>query len=206
MTTQHERWAELASGYQPAVIPTIAEQEAESGQGPLPGTAGAAPQAGLGPVPEPDPTEQLAIAGDSSHIDSGPDIEAGSSDAKHQHYWIHSITETIERGYFDFEAYSVVLVEDVPQQVFGLDDLRNRATLVCISSTSDDAEVVTAYFGKRDRIKGADATTAMPLAVGTSMDYRSRQEAWMVAKGGNMLLSIIEYHAEPTSGTLGETS
>jgi hypothetical protein len=192
----YDQYARMAEGHNIALVPSLPDQESDAETGPLPGTPDVWQQAGPADTPKPDPV--AVKGGASSQVGTGPDIEKDGGDAKHEHYWIHSVQETIERGYADFEAYSLQCAEGAPQQIFGLDDLRNRATIALISTSSG---AVTVYFGKRDRIKGADPTTALPIT--GVLDYRARAEAYIVAIGGSAVIGVIEYHGEPTSDTLG---
>lgn len=197
----YTQWAALAEAHQPALIPSLPEQEADAESLPLPGAPDVRAQAGPAQFDPPDPVhaEDQNV---SNQIPTGPSIQKGTGDEKHEHYWIHTVTETIERGYYDFEAFSVPLSEDNAYQLFGLDDLRNRATILVVS-ISDGAEI---YFGKRDRIDGSDPSTGFPLVQGSSLDYRSRNEAWIICTGGTAVIGVIEYHGEPTSDTLAEVS
>ena len=200
--SEYDRYAALATAHQPAVIPSLPEQESDAESLPLPGAPDVRTQAGPAQVDEPDPVD--AEDENVSHqIDAGPEIKTGVADEKHEHYWIHTVTETIERGYYDFETRTLTIKEGVPVELFGLDDLRNRAEVMCI----DDATGAgTLYFGKRDVIVGADPTQGFALQKGETIPggYRARHQAFVTAIGGDCKVTTIEYHGEPTSDTLAK--
>ena len=187
-----------------AQIPPIVEQEAEAESLELPGAATvespwtpySVPKVPASPEKEVD-----AEGGDSNQVPWQGRSDEGAAGVRHLHYWVHTITETVERGNADFESVNYPLAEGVPVQVFGLDDLRSRATII-LNAVDDDT---TVYFGDRDVINGsAPQTTGIWLnSVRISYDYRARKEAWAVAVGGNAQLGTIAYKSEPTSGTLG---
>lgn len=205
-TETADPWAEWRQPV--AQIPPIPVQEAEAESQPLEGAATVeAPQSPYA-VPkttginDQDDQRQLGEAGDSHQIPTGPDIgtEVG---ATNEHYWIHTVTETIERGNADGEAYSVELTANKPYRVFGLNDLRTRATIAVASGA--DGYVA---FGKRDRINSDSPQTGFRIASGAALDVRSRNEWWCVFlpsgdDGMTLLINVIEYRSEVAEEVLG---
>lgn len=191
-----------------ALIPSIPVQESEAESQVLSGAATVESPAAPYAVPKttgPDDedTQSLAGAGSSDQVPTGPKIETGAGDEKHEHYWIHTVTETIDRGNADFEAYNIPLTVGLgPVRIFGLDDLRNRADII-VTAASEGASV---YFGKRDRITSDNPQTGFLLTTGAEYAFRSRQEAFIVVVGSDATatVQVCEYKSEPTDSTLGK--
>jgi hypothetical protein len=86
------------------------------------------------------------------------------------------------------------------QQVFGLNDLRSRATIAPAAEATGPV-----FFGKRDRINGAAPETAFHVASGAALDVRSRNEWWVLfapGDGSTCRLNVIEYRSEPAEAAL----
>jgi hypothetical protein len=203
-----DRWAELVGAYQPAIVPSLAEQEAESETLDLPGAAGAttdlrAESGTVGAsVTAPTPSQVDVQSGDSQQVPTGPDIKTGDS-AKHEHYWIHTVTETIERGNAEFVSFSIPIAAGATHQLFGLNDLRTRAEIVIIDAGAQ-ATGKKVYFGDRDIIEGADASLAFAIGARGLHEYRSRKEAWIAnLEDSALVVTVIEYTSEKGQDVLG---
>jgi hypothetical protein len=197
-------WAEYRQPV--SLIPPIPVQEAEAEAQTLSGAqtveAPAAPYAVPAVTGISDTEAVPAEAGSSTHIPSEPPSKSGAGDEKHEHYWIHTVTETVDRGNYDGEAWSILLSDGKPQQVFGLNDLRSRA---CIWPAAEATGPV--YFGKRDRINGTNPESAAWLASGSAMEVRSRNEWWVLfapGDGSTCRLSVVEWKSEPAESVLGK--
>jgi hypothetical protein len=188
-----------------AVIPSLPEQEAE---------AEAQRLRGAPTLPEPQqstsyaepvdttPTREIDVQGGDSHqVPWQGQSGEGASAVTHQHYWIHKVEETIDRGYYSFNSQAFPLTEGVPVQLLGLDDLRPRAYLLCIAVATD----VVVCIGDRDMINGnaPESTGIQFTAAQDSFDYRARKELWAIAVGGSATVGVTSYKSEPTAGTLG---
>jgi hypothetical protein len=201
---EDDRWADYRLPM--ALIPPIPVQEEQAEAQRLPGAetveAPAAPYAVPAGTGVEDTAKVPAEAGTSTQVPVGPDVGSGAGNERHEHYWIHTTTETIERGNADGEAWSMLLQDGKPQQVFGLNDLRTRA---CIAPAAEATGPV--YFGKRDRINGSDPASAFWIASGGALEVRSRNEWWVLfapGDGSTCRLSVVEWKSEPTEGTLGK--
>jgi hypothetical protein len=193
-----------------AVIPPIPVQEAEAEAKRLKGAetveAPAAPYSVPAETGISDEEKVTGVAGSSVQVASGPDVKSAAGSEKHEHYWIHTVTETIDRGFYDGEAHTIPLKDGDAYQVFGLDDLRVRATLIIApKTTAEGTPSVPVYFGKRDVINGTAPETGLQLAAGSAIDVRSRNEWWVLYAPGDgsvLNLGVIQYKSEPTEGTL----
>ena len=200
-----------------ALIPSVPEQEAQAEAERLRGARN---------LPEPQQSTSWAdpidttpgdhdvtpYGGKSAQIPSTPPGSEGASAVSHQHYWIHTVTETIDRGYFGFNSVAMTLAEGVPVRILGLDDLRPRAELELLAQADSNTAV---YVGDRDVIN-SDSPQSTGIWLGTSesevyygggtFTYRARKELWAIAVGGPATIGVTSYQSEPTSDDLATQS
>ena len=152
-----------------ALIPSVPEQEAQAEAERLRGARN---------LPEPQQSTSWAdpidttpgdhdvtpYGGKSAQIPSTPPGSEGASAVSHQHYWIHTVTETIDRGYVGFNSVAMTLAEGVPVRILGLDDLRPRAELELLAQEDSNTAV---YVGDRDVIN-SDSPQSSITAEGRS--------------------------------------
>lgn len=194
-----------------ALIPSIPEQEAEAERQKLAGAATTPENQQSTPWAVPIDTtpkrgdEVDVQGGDSYQVPWKAPSKTSAGGVSEEHYYIHTVQETIDRGYFGFNSVAWNLPEDEAVQVLGLDDDRPRAFLTLLS-ISDDTIV---YVGDRDVIDGAaPQSTGIWLSNDGAFNftYRARKEIWAIAVGGTATLGVTSYTAEPNSDTLGARS
>jgi hypothetical protein len=188
-------------------IPSLPEQEAEAERLRLAGAATVMEPQQSTPFAVPIDTDHPHVdvqGGDSHQVPSAPPSDEGASAVSHQHYWIHHVTETIDRGFYGFNSNSFPLAEGKATQILGLDEVRPRADLLCIKIAAD-TEV---YVGDRDVIDGtAPQTSGITFtAAQQSYAYRARKELWAIAVGGAATVGVTAYRSEPTEGSLAKQS
>lgn len=193
-----------------ATIPSLPEQEAEAERLHLAGAATAEqPQQDTPfsvPIDTGDTDFVQADGGDSIQIPSAGMSSEGASSETHLHYWVHTVTETIDRGFTGFDSIAWNLPKGIPVQIFGLDDLRPRGEVTLLEV--DDDTIV--YVGNRDVLSGA-APSSCGVWLMTAGDrypggYRARNELWAVAVGGGATIGALAYKSEPTSDQLATQS
>lgn len=212
-------FAHILGGYSPKLVPPIAVQEADAEALTLPGAANVTTDlnaesgtAGASVTPEP-PDHVDAQGGDSQQVQSQPTkVRTGDSET-HEHYWIHTVTENIERGNAEFVSFTMPLPSGVPIRLFGLNDLRTRAT-VNIVVLDQSVPVLGAglkvYFGDRDMIEGSAPQVAFQIGLIGTHEYRSRKEAFIVntepdsGDGAKVVsVTVMEYTSERSEDVLG---
>lgn len=197
---------------QVAQIPGLPEQEAEAEAAVLSGATTAPERQQSTPYAVPIDTttdEEVDLqGGDSDQVDWLPPSSEGASAVSHQHYWIHTVEETMDRGYYGFNSNAFTLKEGVPLQLLGLDDLRPLAVLVALAMANAEDETAVIYIGDRDIIDSGhpEQTGIWFTSQGSSYNYRARKELWAVVIGGTATIGITSYKSEPTSGTLADKS
>jgi len=202
---------------QVALIPSLPEQEAEAEAARLAGAANLPePQQGTSWADPVDTTPHGEVdlqGGDSFQIPSRPPGQQGASDESHQHYYIHTITETIDRGYYGFNSVAWNLPKGVPIQILGLDDNRPRTEIELLAQGSDGTAV---YIGDRDVINsdypqgtGIWLGTAFGASEGdtsTEFTYYARKELWAISVGDDATLGVTSYTSEPNSDETAKRS
>ena len=150
-----------------------------------------------------------AQGGDSQQVQSQPTkVRTGDSET-HEHYWIHTVTENIERGNAEFVSFTMPLPHGVPIRLFGLNDLRTRANIGIVNTTMNGPELgagLAVYFGDRDMIEGAAPQVAFQIGLTGLHEYRSRKEAFIVNLASDELtlsVTVMEYTSERSEDVLG---
>lgn len=191
-----------------AMIPSLPEQEAEAESQRLAGAATSPePQQSTSYADPLDTTPHKRVdlqGGDSHQVPWQPPSHEGASAVSEQHYYIHRVTETIDRGYYGFDSVAWNMKEGVAVQLLGLNDDRPRAELLVLAIDSD----TIIYIGDRDVIDGAaPQTTGIWVAdVESTYTYRARKELWAVAVGGSATMGVTSYKSEPNSDSLATQS
>lgn len=196
-----------------ALIPSLPEQEAEAER---------LVQAGAVGLPQPQQDTPYAVPVDTDHtepgwlpedagnapqIPSAPPGAEGAAGVTHLHYWVHTVTETVDRGNFAARTFSVPLAPGAAAQLFGLNDLRTRADVTVVAADGSVASGVAVYFGTRDQIRSDNPQTAANIGASGGTTYRARAEAWVYnGTDDAVTISVIEYVSEPNSDELATRS
>lgn len=201
---------------QVAVLPSIPEQEAQAEAERLKGAASAPENQQSTPYSVPldtTPTHEVdAQGGDSHQVDWNEPNNQGAGGVNEQHYYIHRVTETVERGNALFNSYTLSLAAAVdgvtrPVQLFGLNDLRTKADVVLCDADKAAVTGAAVYFGDRDVINSDGFSQAFCIGVRGFIEYKSRKEAWIVNNTEDVVsVTVMEYISEPNSDELASRS